>query len=85
MKYEKLTVKEQIIGLNNRVRQLEEEHYGNSVFIFECEIIGDDASKEDLEAANKGIELRIVKLNEKIEELRATLPKEPKDGETDSV
>ena len=55
------------------------------MFIFECEIIGDDASKEDLEAVNKGIELRIVKLNEKIEELRATLPKEPKDGETDSV
>lgn len=81
MKYEKLSVTDQLTGLRNRIRQLEEEHYSNSVFAFECEVVGELETLKAFEDKNKGIEKRISALKVKASELEATLPEEQSEND----
>jgi len=84
MEYTRISPQEQITGLSNRVRQLEEEHYTNTIYAFECEVIGDDVTLKDFEEKNKGIEKRINAITNKIDKLQEELPEEAENG-SDSV
>jgi hypothetical protein len=59
MDYQTLKTREKINGYNNRIEQLEAEHFSNEVYAFEASLIGEEASVAAFKEKNKSVEVRL--------------------------
>ena len=82
MQYEILSLEEKRTGLMNRLRDLEVEHFSNSVYIREAEVIGDEDSITKFSVQNRGLDMRYDELKRQLEEVEEQIKAnaEPSEG-----
>jgi hypothetical protein len=80
MEYEYLTASQKAAGVQQRIVELEGEHFSNTVYLFEAKIIGAENDIRDFTTKNQGLEKRIAGLKEMLKELTEELVSEEEDG-----
>jgi hypothetical protein len=77
MDYSLIGPEQMLEGIQNRIGQLEAEHYTNAIYLIECDLLGDKKTSEQLTTRNKFIETLVTRLQGESEVVAAQVETKP--------